>query len=173
MGYATWNIEYRQIGDAGAGWPGTFKDWAAATDYLRVLAKSQPISLKRVAVVRHSAGAHAALWIASRASLPAASDIGSEQPLRVSIAVATDGPGELSSFVGFDAEVCGKPVIAPLIGGLPKDRPGRYRLASPIKNLPSSAREHLIASNVLTPDAAEHYRAMAAAKGQSVSVLKV
>ena len=50
LGYATWNIEYRQIGDKGAGWPGTFKDWAAATDYLQVLAQSQPISLGRVAV---------------------------------------------------------------------------------------------------------------------------
>jgi acetyl esterase/lipase len=173
MGYATWNIEYRQMGDKGAGWPGTFQDWAAATDYLRVLAKSQPISLKRVAVVGHSAGAHAALWIASRASLPAASDIGSKRPLRVSVAVAIDGPGDIASFVGFDAEVCGKAVIAPLVGGLPKDQPQRYRLASPIDNLPSSAREYLVASNVLTPDAAEHYRAMAAAKGQDVSVLNV
>lgn len=173
LGYATWNIEYRQIGDTGAGWPGTFRDWAAATDYLRVLAKSQPISLKRVAVIGHSAGAHAALWIASRVNLPAASEVGSERPLPISTAVAIDGPGELASFVGFDAEVCGKPVIAPLIGGLPKEHPGRYRLASPIESLPTSAREYLIASQVLTSGAAEHYRAVAAAKGQSVSVLNV
>lgn len=26
MGYATWNIEYRQVGDQGGGWPGTFRD---------------------------------------------------------------------------------------------------------------------------------------------------
>jgi acetyl esterase/lipase len=65
LGYATWNIEYRQIGDEGAGWPGTFKDWAAATDYLRVLAKSQPISLTRVAVVGHSAGAHGSHRVAA------------------------------------------------------------------------------------------------------------
>ena len=173
MGYATWNIEYRQLGDTGGGWPGTFKDWAAATDYLRVLAKSQPISLDRVAVVGHSAGAHAALWIASRASLPATSEVGAELPLPVGIAVAIDGPGELAPFIGFDAEVCRKPVIAPLIGGLPKDQAERYRLASPIDNLPTSAREYLITSVVLTPDAAEHYRSVAAAKGQTVRVLQV
>ena len=173
MGYATWNIEYRQIGDPGAGWPGTFKDWAAATDYLRMLAKSQPIDLERVAVVGHSAGAHAALWVASRANLPAASEIGSKRPLRIGIAVAIDGPGDLASFIGYDAEVCGKPVIAPLVGGLPEKQPARYRLASPIDKLPTSTREYLVASNVLTSDAAEHYRAMAAAKGQSVSVLNV
>ena len=173
MGYATWNIEYRQIGDKGAGWPGTFKDWGAATDYLRVLAQSQPINLGRVAVVGHSAGAHAALWIASRGSLPPASDIGSEHPLPISVAVAIDGPGDLASFVGYDSEVCGKPVIAVLIGGRPKEQPGRYRLASPIDNLPSPAREYLISSKVLTTDDAEHYRARASSKGQRVSVLNV
>jgi acetyl esterase/lipase len=43
---ATWNIEYRQVGDAGGGWPGTFRDWGAATDYLRVLGKSYPVRSK-------------------------------------------------------------------------------------------------------------------------------
>ena len=173
MGYATWNIEYRQIGDAGAGWPGTFKDWPAATDYLRVLAKTQPISLKHVAVIGHSAGAHAALWVASRSKLSAASEIGSANPLPIDIAVAIDGPGELTPFVGFDAQVCGKPVIVPLMGGLPKDQLARYALASPIDNLPTSAREYLIASAVLSASAAEHYRSVASAKGQTVEVLNV
>lgn len=173
MGYATWNIEYRQIGDPGAGWPGTFKDWAAATDYLRVLAKTQPLSLDRVAVVGHSAGAHAALWIASRANLPTASEVGSDRPLPIATAVAIDGPGDIASFIGFDADVCGAAVIAPFIGGLPNDRPERYRVGSPVDNLPTATREYLIASAVLTPAAARHYRRAAAAKGQKVSVLNV
>ena len=172
-GFATWNIEYRQVGDPGAGWPGTFKDWAAATDYLRILAKSQPISLQNVAVIGHSAGAHAALWIASRANLPSSSEAGSKNPLPIKIAVAIDGPGELAPFVGFDAEVCGKPVIAPLLGGAPKEQAERYRLASPIDNLPVKTREYLVSSIVLTSDAAEHFRSVAASKGQSVRVLNV
>ncbi len=173
MGYATWNIEYRQVGDPGGGWPGTFRDWAAATDYLRVLAKTRPIDLRHVAVVGHSAGAHAALWIASRANLPKDSDIGSPHPLPIKAAVAIDGPGELAPFVGFDAEVCGKPVIAPLIGGVPAEQPERYKLASPIDNLPTTAREYLVASAVLTTEAAAHYREVAQTKGQTVSVLNV
>ncbi|HSI50544.1 MAG TPA: hypothetical protein VLA61_19935 [Ideonella sp.] len=32
FGIASWNIEYRQRGDAGGGWPGTYRDWAAALD---------------------------------------------------------------------------------------------------------------------------------------------
>ncbi len=173
MGFATWNIEYRQIGDAGGGWPGSFRDWAAATDYLRVLAKTQPLRLDHVAAVGHSAGAHAALWIAARPRLPAASEIGSLDPLPIATAIAIDGPGELAPFVGSDADVCGKPVIAPLLGGTPAEQPERYRLASPVDSLPSPAHEYLVASAVLTTEAAEHYRTSAAAKGEAVTVLHV
>jgi acetyl esterase/lipase len=173
MGYATWNIEYRQVGDFGGGWPGTFQDWSAATDYLRVLAKTQPISLDHVAVVGHSAGAHAALWIASRSKLPRTNEITSKQPLPIAVAVAIDGPGALVPFVGFDAEICKRPVIAPLLGGLPNEQPSRYRLASPIDHLPTSGREYLISSVVLTAEAAEQYRKVAQQKGQIVQVLKV
>lgn len=173
MGYATWNVEYRQLGDPGAGWPGTFQDWAAATDYLRVLAKTQPISLKGVAVVGHSAGAHAALWLGSRSKLPKTGELPTVDPLPIAKAIAIDGPGELAPFIGFDAEVCGQPVIAPLLGGLPNEVPARYKVASPIENLPSSAKYYLVASAVLTSDAAAHFRSVAKMKGQSVSVLEV
>lgn len=173
MGYATWNIEYRQVGDQGGGWPGTFRDWAAATDYLRVLAKSEPLDIRHVSVVGHSAGAHAALWLATRDNLSPTSDIGSSDPLAIETVVAIDGPGDIASFVGFDADVCGKTVIAPLIGGLPKAQSRRYILASPIENLPVKAKEYLVASVVLTPDAALHYRSAAASKGQTVKVLNV
>src|SRR5215831_16063057 len=61
-GVATWNIEYRQVGDVGGGWPGTFTDWGAGADYLRALTNSCPLDLSRVLVIGHSAGAHAALW---------------------------------------------------------------------------------------------------------------
>src|ERR1051326_5266863 len=50
-GVATWNIEYRQVGDAGGGWPGTFMDWGAAADYLRELTNSYPLDLSRVLVL--------------------------------------------------------------------------------------------------------------------------
>src|SRR5262245_32000092 len=37
-GIATWNIEYRRIGNRGGGWSGTFLDVARAADFVRVLA---------------------------------------------------------------------------------------------------------------------------------------
>jgi len=68
-GFATWNIEYRRVGDAGGGWPGTLLDVAAATDYARTLAATQPIDLDRVVALGHSAGGQLAAWLAARRRL--------------------------------------------------------------------------------------------------------
>lgn len=140
---------------------------------MRILAKTKPIALNHLAVFGHSAGAHAALWLASRANLQPTSDIGSRNPPPIEIVIAIDGPAELAAFVGFDADICGKPVIAPLMGGLPKEQARRYRLATPIENLPVKTREYLVASLVFTVDAAQRYRSKALSKGQSVKVLDV
>lgn len=67
-GYAVWNIEYRRIGETGAGWPGTFEDVAAAVDLVPDL--HPKLDPERVAVVGHSAGGHLATWAAHRAGLP-------------------------------------------------------------------------------------------------------
>jgi acetyl esterase/lipase len=37
-GFATWNVEYRRLGEDGAGYPGTFRDVADATNLLTSLA---------------------------------------------------------------------------------------------------------------------------------------
>ncbi|MFN8515407.1 MAG: alpha/beta hydrolase [Chloroflexia bacterium] len=63
-GIATWNIEYRRIGNHGGAWPGTFLDVAAAADHVRALALDYPIDTDRVIAVGHSAGGHLALWLA-------------------------------------------------------------------------------------------------------------
>lgn len=170
-GLATWNIEYRQVGEPGAGWPGTFLDWGAATDHLRVLAKSHPLDLANVIVAGHSAGAHAALFVASRPKLPPSSEVRGRDPLPVKAAVAIDGPGDLKPFIGLDAEICGKPVIEPLMGGTPDALPTRYTHGSPAAQLPLGARQVLISSSaVLAPEAAEAYRKAAAAAGDKVDV---
>lgn len=68
-GYAVWNIEYRRIGEDGAGFPGTFLDIATATD--RIAELDPKVDPSRVLVVGHSAGGHLAGWVAHRAVLPA------------------------------------------------------------------------------------------------------
>ncbi|GGN03555.1 hypothetical protein GCM10011609_48290 [Lentzea pudingi] len=67
-GCAVWSVEYRRMGEPGAGWPGTFADVARAVDLVAEL--DAPLDLSRVAVVGHSAGGHLATWTAHRAALP-------------------------------------------------------------------------------------------------------
>ncbi|WP_294330457.1 alpha/beta hydrolase [uncultured Sphingomonas sp.] len=141
-GIATWNIEYRRTGNPGGGWPGTFEDVAAATDYLAVLAKTQPLDLTRVAVVGHSSGAHLALWVASRPKLH--DPVAGAMTVRPVTAVAIDGPGTLAPFVGVDAEICGAPAIVPFMGGTPQEKGAAYTLASPQDHLPLGVHQLVV-----------------------------
>lgn len=172
-GLATWNIEYRQVGDDGGGWPGTFQDWGAAVDHVRVLAKNHPIDLARVSVIGHSAGAHAALWVAARNRFKPDHPLAGKDPVAVDAVFALDGPTDLASLVGRDAEVCGMPVIVPLMGGTPAEQPERYAEGSPAQMLPLGARQFLVASAVLAPTAALAHAQAAGAKGDAVQVLAI
>ena len=135
-GIATWNIEYRRLGDDGGGWPGTFRDVGAGADFVRTLARDHPLDLTRVISIGHSAGAHLALWLAARARLPAASDLYVKEPLRLKGVVNLDGPPDLKATIPYQQPICGGPVITNLMGGSPEERPERYREASPIELLP-------------------------------------
>jgi len=167
-GIATLNIEYRQLGDAGGGWPGTFQDVGAAIDSLRGLSQTYPIDLKRLSVVGHSAGAHLALWSAVRPKLPDASEIRGEAPLPPANVVAIDGPGTLAEFIGQDARICGEPVIVPFMGGEVKTYPARYAEASPQDHLPLGVRQ-LLVGGAFT-DLMQPYVHRAQASGDSVQV---
>ena len=71
-GYAVLNVEYRRLGEQGAGWPGTFLDAvdgvALAGRPLRVgraTAEIPVFDASRVAIVGHCSGGHLALWAAA------------------------------------------------------------------------------------------------------------
>ncbi len=172
-GIATWNVEYRQMGDPGAGWPNTFLDIGAGVDYARTLAARYPIDLSRVVVMGHSAGAHFALWAAGRPQLGSQSPVRGENPLAVRAAVAIDGPGDLESLVGPDARICGKPVIAPFMGGTPEVVPERYHDGSPKDMLPLGVHQYLVSAAVLSETDAHAYEMAARAAGDSAAVLIV
>jgi len=165
-GFATWNVDYRRVGDPGGGWPGTFEDIAAAEDKLADIAATYHLDLARVGVVGHSAGTHLALWAASRVKLPAQWTATRVRPVAVA---AVDGPGALAPFVGIDAQVCGKPAVVPLMGGTPKERAFEYGIASPIDHLPLGPRQLLVKAK-LGP-LMEPYVAAARAGGDAVEVL--
>jgi acetyl esterase/lipase len=66
-GFATFSVEYRRIGDPGGGWPGSYDDVLAATDYARGL---EGMDRGRIAIAGHSAGGHLALLAGADRSLP-------------------------------------------------------------------------------------------------------
>lgn len=144
-GFATWNVEYRRVGDPGGGWPGTFQDVAAAMDKLAEIAPRYKLDLKRVTFVGHSAGAYFALWAASRSRLDPPWRGERVRPVSV---VAIDGPGALSPFVGIDAQVCGRPVIVPLMGGTPAEKPAEYRVADVQDRLPLGMPQLLVLADL-------------------------
>lgn len=174
-GFATWNIDYRQIGpqgDAGAGWPGTFQDWAAATDHVRNLAKRHPLDLARVAVTGHSAGAHAALWVAGRHKLPKDSAIASPDPLKIAAVVAIDGPSDPGSDREAFEKGCGVPAVTSLFGGTPAQQPVRYAQGAAQALLPLGLKSGVISGSLfLSPAAATRWVTAARAGGDQASAL--
>jgi acetyl esterase/lipase len=133
MGYATWSLEYRRIGNDGGGWPGTFLDIADGIDHLRELEKEFPLDLERVVTIGHSAGGHLALWTASRHKIPAKGELFRKNPLPIRgvIALAAIGNLDLPDL----QEICGG-AIAKLMGGTPAEVPERYAQGSPLELLP-------------------------------------
>lgn len=166
-GFATWNIEYRRVGDQGGGWPGTFQDVAAGVDQLAQVAAKHKLDMSRVVIVGHSAGAHLALWAASRPRLPAPWSKVAVRPVTV---VAIDGPAALAPFVGIDADVCGAPVIVPLMGGTPQEKPAAYNIASPADHLPLGLRQLSVEAEL--GDLMQPYNAAVRASGDPIEILR-
>ena len=161
-GYAVWNVEYRRVGEAGGGWPGTFEDVAAAIDHVDALADDHPVDPEGVVVVGHSAGGTLALWAAGR-----------------------DGdiePRGYLSLAGFtDLEACVQEDLlagacARLLGGSPAEVSGRYQDASPLERLPTGRRQSLVHGeddDIVPVRQSEGYAAAAEAAGDPVTLVTV
>jgi acetyl esterase/lipase len=63
-GVATWNLEYRRVGNTGGGITGTSEDIQRGVAFLTTLAKKHSLDLQRIVVAGHSAGGHLALQLA-------------------------------------------------------------------------------------------------------------
>lgn len=120
-GVAVFAAEYRRVGDAGAGVPGTFDDVRAAFDTLRAIAPRRGIDLSRVILMGHSAGGQLALWLAS------------EPGVRVKAVISLAAVTDLVAFAAPSG--CGS-AVPRLLGGSASDGDevtvARYTSASPI-----------------------------------------
>jgi acetyl esterase/lipase len=137
-GYAVWNVEYRKLGEAGAGYPGTFQDVASAVDRLRAEAPKHDLDLRRVVAIGHSAGGHLALWAASRGRLPAASPLRAADPLKIGAVISLAGIGDLKGQGKVFALPCGDDTIDRLVDTAHRRNP--FADTSPAELLPTGAR---------------------------------
>lgn len=175
-GIATWNLEYRRIGDPGGGWPGTYLDVGSGVDHLRGVAESRSLDLNRVVVVGHSAGGHLAMWAASRGRVVLGSELSTSDPLQVRGVINLAGPLELSEDIDHYEGECGQPVISALIGGTPQTHPDRFAEVSPRARLPLGLPQVLIwgQHEEFVPHAlAEQYVRRAQAAGDAVRLIVV
>jgi acetyl esterase/lipase len=132
-GIATWNVEYRRVGNPGGGWPGSFEDIRKA---FRALVESQAkessssssLDLKRLCVAGHSAGAQLALCLAAN-----------EESITSVVSLA----GVLDLRRGWELHLSND-AVAQFLGGSPSEVPDRYREASPAELRIHQARQKLI-----------------------------
>lgn len=135
-GFATWNIEYRRVGDEGGGYPGTLDDVSDAIDALARI--DAPLDLDRVYVVGHSAGGHLALWVGQR-----------DDPVVTPVLVVGQAP--VADLAGSLA--LGRGAVESFMGGSPDDIPAAYDVADPSRLLPVRVPQLIIqgASDDIVP----------------------
>lgn len=127
-GVATFNAEYRRVGDPGGGWPGTFADVRSAYRYVRQEAVRFQLDLNRLVVMGHSAGGQLAFCLAAH-----------ETSLRRAIALAgvVDLKKTFALHLSHDA-------VVEFLGGTPEGVPEHYREADPMELKIPQARQWLL-----------------------------
>lgn len=172
-GVATWSIEYRRIGNAGGGWPGTFLDVAAGIDHLREIAPKYNLDLSRVVTIGHSAGGHLALWLAARHRIPEGDPLYTTSPLPLKGAVSLAGVSDLR--LGWEMGLSNG-VVEEFIGGSPQEVPARYATASPSEMLPLGVPQVLIhgtADGNVPFEISRAYHSAAQASGDEVKLVEL
>lgn len=170
-GLATWNIEYRRIGNPGGGWPGTFEDVAKATDYLPEIATKYSLDLNQVVVVGHSAGGHLALLLGARPQFKKDHPLYSANPLKLQGMVSLAGITDLRK----TGTACDKEVIQ-FTSGEAKDKSAIYDQASPIALLPLGVRQKIVqgeTDNIIPMAMATEYVEAAKKKNDQVELVAV
>jgi acetyl esterase/lipase len=159
-GIATWNLEYRRVGNAGGGWPGSFEDVASGFRFLPQIAKQYKLDVARVLVMGHSAGGQLALCLAAH-----------EPALTRAVSLA----GVVDLKRAFDLHLSNDAVVE-FLGGKPVEVAEHYQEADPMQVSIGNARQILICGtkdDVVPPDFTRQYAEVKRAKGENVKVVEI
>jgi len=143
-GVATFNVEYRRVGNAGGGWPGTFDDIRAAYRLVSQQAARFRVDAGRIAVMGHSAGGQLALCLAAH-----------EASVRRVISLA----GVLDLKKAFTLHLSNDAVVE-FLGGKPEAVPEHYREADPMEIAIPHARQWILVGkddDVVPPEFSREY----------------
>jgi acetyl esterase/lipase len=135
-GYPVCVPEFRRVGEADGGWPGTLDDVAAAVDTLPALVAAVAPDASdpgRALLAGHSAGGHLALWAAGRHLHSRDVRWRTDSPPTIGGVVAL---APVSDLVACYRQGLGGGAAADLLGGGPEQRPQRYAAADPARLLP-------------------------------------
>jgi acetyl esterase/lipase len=160
LGFATWNVEYRRVGDKGGGWPGTLEDIVSANRFLPQLAKRYPLDTSRLLVMGHSAGGQLALCLAAH------------QP-SISRALALAGVLDLER--AYQLHLSNDAVVE-FLGGTPKTVPEHYEEADPMRLPIPKPRQFVLhgsADDTVPPDFSRKYAEAKKARGESVTLVRI
>ena len=144
-GAATWNIEYRRIGDPGGGWPGTLDDVLHGAEHVVKIGARYNLDLHRMVASGHSAGGQLVLWLAAQRAV----DLRGVIPLAAVSDLRRAWALQLSNGV-----------VKQFLGGSPEQTPQRYAATSPMELLPISVPQRMVhgtADNIVPFDMSERF----------------
>lgn len=172
-GIAVWNVEYRGVDVPGGGYPGTFRDVAAAADLLGRDGPKLGLDTKRVVAVGHSAGGHLALWLAARPGIARSSVLWSAHPLPIAGVLSQGGLPDLAQVKVDAIEACGVDTIDKLVGRPTVDHHDVFADTSPVSLAPLGIDQRLVVGSddpIAPKPFSDSYRSAAVSKGDRVSV---
>jgi acetyl esterase/lipase len=159
-GVATFNIEYRRVGNAGGGWPGTFEDIRSAYRLVQQEHSRFHLNLSRLVVMGHSAGGQLALCLAAHeTSLQRA----------ISLAGVVDLRKAFALHLSHDA-------VAEFLGGKPDAVPDHYQEADPMEFNIRHARQWLVHGSdddTVPPQFSRNYVMQKKKAGESAELLEI
>ncbi len=158
-GVATFNVEYRRVGNPGGGWPGTFDDIRSAYRFLRQEHSRFHVDPDRLVVMGHSAGGQLALCLAAH-----------ETSLHnvISLAGVVDLRQAYALHLSHDA-------VAEFLGGNPSQVSEHYREANPMALSIPQARQWLLhgsKDDTVPPEFSRNYVAEKKKAGESAQLLE-
>lgn len=159
-GVATFNAEYRRVGNTGGGWPGTFEDVRSAYRFVQQEHSRFHLDLDKLVVMGHSAGGQLALCLAAH-----------ETSVRraISLAGVVDLKKAYALHLSHDA-------VAEFLGGKPDAVPEHYREADPMEFGITHARQWLLHGkddDTVPPEFSRDYVTLKKKAGESVTLMEI